>query len=565
MTLTDEARQFIKRCLSDTGYLCRELLGYNYDEDAGGQKVNVGKGGIVDYGKHQEAIELLDDPEISHKLIIMPRESRKSTILQGFCIRHVLLNPDIRIAYVARTDDMMAQKVLAIRNQLEREEITALFGPQRGDKWEESVFTVKGRKDVGLQNATVTGFSMDSMPHGGRFNIILLDDFIDETNVTTPEQNKKSKDKWMNLQPLLARGGILVYVGTTWADDDLGNDLQASPLFAPPKGGQIVCGAGVRVIHDSNGKLDLEVVETGLNFQHLTIEYLRQKLHGMSLRGQYDIFVRQYLNEATSRSSSMFQRRYFKSVQWGEDMRELSGYLLTDTAISDKEESCYSVVAYVGIDAGDNLYLLDLRIGHWDPTEFVNNFFACLEEWQQRTNHCGECWEDVALASAYRDSIENDARARRTRLRTIEQRRPPSSQKRGRIMRLQPVMANGRFWVVDTVPRTFVDVDGEKELWNPKGFFNARVKAYEPSGELIDEFLRPTAKKDIPDTLAMVLEHEKTKTGHHKRMCFYKPWRPKDGARSLTQRRQDAYHRAEYQQEPRGDWWEDTLNRHGIT
>lgn len=554
------------RVLSDTGVLCRELLGYNYDEDEFFRHVNVGKGGIVDHGKTQEIIELLDNKQLRYKLIIAPRESRKSTMLQGFIIRNILLWPDIRIFYVTRNDALMQTKCAAIRNQLESEAVTALFGDQRGDKWAETEFNVRGRTARGLQNATLTGFSQDSMVAGGRANLIVVDDFIDHKNVTTAEQNKKSKDLHATLQPFLARGGTIVNAATIWAEDDLNHSLMSSPLYRPPYGGQIVCGAGVRVITTPEGSLDLEVLPTGLTFPHLTLEHLRQRLWGMAREGKYEQFVRQYLNEVGSSTDSYFQRRFFQPLKWGEDMRQLSGYLVTDTigaSAKDTPDNCYAVVGYLGLDASDNLYLLDLLVGRPDPTEFCEWFFEVLERWYPKVNHCGECWEDVSLSNAYRHYIRMDARARRLRLRTIEMKRPAQSEKQGRINRLQPVMKAGNFYVVDTVPKTFVDTGGEKELWNPAGFFDARSQKMLPSGELVDEFIRASSKKDIPDALAMILEYERTRTGF-KRLCGYKPYRPPEPAWSLTRQRSDQYHQEQYGPASAEDWWDKTLRDNGI-
>lgn len=550
---------------TSTGYCCRELLGFNYDEDEGGRHVNVGKGGIVDHGKHKEACDLLDNRSLYYKLIIMPRESRKSSILIGFCVRQVLLNPNIRICYIGQTDAVVKGKAMAIRACLARQEVADLFNEGAsliGDKWEETEFTVSSRTDHSLQNATFTAFSMDSFPVGGRFNIVICDDLIEAKNVATPEMNKKSKERFAQLQPFIARGGVLIVVGTIWDDEDLYNDLQVNKLFAPPLGGQIVCGAGVRVITDyQTGALDLEVVETGLTFPHLTREYLLQKLHGMALKGQYDQFVRQYLNEATSQSAAMFQRKYFQPLRWGPDMQALTGYLVTDTAYGEQDADCFSVVGYVGVDASHNIYLLDLRVGHWDPTEFSNQFFDVLDYWQQRVNHAGECWEKIALNVWAIDAIQKGSRDKKIRLNTIEMTRPSTSQKKARIMRLQPSMRLKRFFVCDTVPRTFTDLDGEKTLWDPEGVWDARLKEKVPGGELVDEFVKSSGKKDIADALAMILEYEKTKNGGMKQLCPYRPYRPKQPKRSLTEQRHEDYVRAEYQQpSTSGDWWESKLN-----
>ena len=554
----------MQRLLSDTGFLARELLGYNYDEDEGGRKLNVGLGGIVESGKTEEAVRLLDDTSLHNKMLVMPRESRKSTLLIAWCVRLILFSPDIRIFYVTRTDALALEKAIAVRDQLQRHEITALFGPQQGERWGTTEFTVATRTMHGLQNATFTAFSQESMRPGGRCNLLLVDDFIDHTNVTNQDQNRKSKELFASLLPLVAKGGSIGYVATIWDDNDLTNDLQNNRLFRPPLGGQIVCGAGVRIVTTQDGSIDLEPLPTGLTFPHLTLDHLRQKLWGMTMEGKYDHFCRQYLNQTTVTGQGSFQRKFFKPLLWGDDLKQLSTYLLTDTATGQTVGSCYSVLAYVGLDAQDNVYLLDLDVGHWDETEFCDRFFAMLEEWQTKCNHCGEAWEGVALATVFRHQIERDSRARKLRLRTIEMARPPQSQKDARIQRMQPVLKQGHFYVVATVPKTFVDLDGPKSLWDPVGHYDATTKAMLPSGELVDEFVKGTGKRDIADTLAMILESEKTRKGGSRRLCVYKPYRPRESPKSLTQERTEQYRADHYESANSADWWERTLHEQGL-
>lgn len=563
MPVRPDDAEHIAKILADTGAFARDMLGYNYDEIAGGQRINVGTGGIRPYGKTQEIVQLLDAAGVRYKLIMVPRDCRKSTLGQALCCRRICENPNIRIFYVGRTDDIVRSKSIAIRAQMVRTEVEDVFGPQKGDKWEEMEWTVASRTMPGLMNATFTAFSQDSLPTGGRCDLLVLDDFIDHTNVSTPDQNRKSKERWKLLVPFISSGSEVVIFCTLWADDDLNSDLRSNRLFSPPTGGQIVCGAGVRVVQDGLGGLDLEVVEEGLTFPHLTLEYLREKLHLMALAGDYRQFCRQYLNETANIGGTGFYRHDFQSLKWGDDMQQLSGYLLTDTAIGKSDDSCFSVLAYMGLDAQENLYLLDLEIGHWDPTQFRNRFFEMLERWQPRVNHCGECWEKVQLATAYRDAIEQDSRARKLKLHTIEMPRPAKSHKMDRIKRLQHPMRNRKFWVVDTVPRTYVDSNGERSLWDPIGFFDPNSKKSLPSGELVDEIIRESSKKDIPDTLAMILEWTNDKRGA-KRFCTWKQWRPKEKPASLTDQRRVAYHQQTYGSAENTDWFERTLRDLGI-
>jgi len=562
---TQQLASFRANCLRDSGFICRNLLGWDYDEDEGGKKTNVGTGGVRASGAHQKMVELLDDPDTKFKLLEAPRGSYKSTILQGFIVGRILENPDVRIIYVTRTNDLTLEKSTAIRNALESERVTAVFGHQKGEPWAETRFTVAGRKQTNLQNATFTAWSMESMQTGGRANYVILDDFIDHENVTNAEQIKKAKDAFEYMQPFIAKGGTLIVVGTRWADDDLYSNCEASPLFKHPLGAQLILGAGVEVVRSDSGVLDLKEIESGLTFPHLTLDFLRQKLHGMSSKGEFAKFSCQYLNVVPTGMSSIFRRWMFQPLQWGEDMWKLSGFLVTDTATSKKEEGCYSVVAYVGLDAADNIYLLDCRVGHFEVGEFIHEFFDVLTTWSAKVNHCGEVWENISLATAFQHALLSGAQSRKVRLRTIEINRYTEEKKTARIQRMFTPMSQRQFFVVNTVPKTFDDVDGKRELWNPEGYFDARTKLRQPSGELVDEFLnhkKETAKRDVADAIAMIYEYDRA-GGKLRRYCSYRPAKPRITT-PLTRERQIAYHEAQYPQASPdslgGDWWEKTIN-----
>jgi hypothetical protein len=99
-------------------------------------------------------------------------------------------------------------------------------------------------------------------------------------------------------------------------------------------------------------------------------------------------------------------------------------------------------------------------------------------------------------------------------------------------------------------------------LWDPVGHYDAQTKTMQPSGELVDEFIRATGKKDIADTLAMILEYEKVRNGH-RRLCTYKPWKPPERQASLTQERKELYNPDNYGSQSES-WWERTVREHGI-
>ena len=553
--------QFRQRCLSDTGFLARNLLGWDYDEGPDHQKLNPGEGGIRAEGSHQQIVEILDDRATRYKFIQAPRGSYKSTILQAFIIRQILLNPDVRVMYASATNALVEDKSDAIRKSLESENVARWFGQQKGAPWESTRFTVAGRQQATLQNPTFSGFSMESMPAGGRANIVICDDLINQEWCASPKMVEKSKRQWAMIQPFVAKGGILIVVGTRYGADDLYNDLELSPMFQEPMGRTIILGAGVTISkNEKTGTLKLEEADGGLTFPHMSMDFLNEKFAGMVMAGKYYEFSCQYLNIVPSNTGSMFHRWMFQPIPWRQDMSGLSGYLLTDTAVSKRDEGCYSVLAYVALDALDNIYVMDVRMGHWDQKTFCDQFFDLLEEWMPKLNHCGEGWEDIALATSFEFSVREYARQRRIRLNPIRTKRLAADSKPMRIQRLHAPMHDRKFFVVNTVPKTFDDLEGKRVLWDPEGFLDARTRIRQPDGELVQEFVRFRAsgvKNDLADTIAMILEYEKVH-GKLKRYFSFKPSR-KPAPTSLTDARRREYHAANYAPQAEPDWWSKTM------
>ena len=559
-----EQLQYIRtRALSDTGYLARTLLGYNYDMK-GDRPINVGDGGVRPYGPHQSMVDFIDDEGTQFKLLMAPRKSLKSTIMQAYCVRRILLNPNIRILYGTFNDKKAEEFVQAIRNALERPEIVALFGDQRGNfqqegrSWESGRFTVAGRTNTTLTSPTIRTFSLKTRPTGGRAEIIVSDDLIYEETVKSPEGIENSKNVFSMLFPLLEDGGTLVAVGTKYEDMDLYYELENNTLFK-----KLVLDAGVRVIQKKDGKLDLELVP-GLKeprFPNLTMDYLKKALQVMSRQGNWRLFSCQYLNVVPSGVGSTFKRSQFQPRKWRRDMMAMSGYLVTDTATSLQDEGCYSVLGYLLLDSVGNYYIADLRVGHFRPSEFLDHFFAMLQHWMKLCNHCGEVWERISMVTWAQSMIQLDPRSKQIRTRPIMTARSGAEQKYIRIDRLEPILRENRLFVLDTVPKKFVDLDGEKVLYDPDGFRDPRTFVKLPAGELVDEFIRLRAhpKRDIADALAMVCECN-LDTGRP--FCvFRQPSMQQRQQAGLTSPSEDRQNARVNPMQTSADWWDDAYRR----
>ncbi len=430
---------------------------------------------------------------------MMPREGYKSTIVQGKIIKEILKFPDVKILYGMKDVDKLEEKLDGIRNQLEGPAITQIFGEQKGKPWKAMRFNVAGRTEAmrGAMERTVNGFSLKKFPTGGHYHFIFLDDLVDWDNVHTAEGMDLVMRCWKMVQPLLLSGGMLIVIGTPYAEADLYWMIKQKlgrlfkVLELPP---------GVSVETKDNGQL--EVVGKSI-YAHLDVKRLNKKLIGML----YPNFCSQYLLKIVAGIHQPFRRTDFLTVKWDHHrMSNWTGYILTDTATTDRKTNSYGVVCYVLISPSGDPYIADIRLGHFTPTQYVSEFFSVFLRWQNRCNHAGEAMEVNVANNVFRVNLEQEADRIGIRLNLILITRGGRNEasKDERISRLQPDFANGQIFWLDTIPKLYVDVAEQLVLYDPYGYRDPDTGIPLPEGELVTSFTSwPTwPNKDLPDALA---------------------------------------------------------------
>lgn len=499
-TAVDRSK-FRAKCNTDTGFAARYLFEFNYDEEMGLDgvpiRINRPNGGIRRDGPHKEMADFVDlnEPEL---LILTPRGSYKTSLIKCRIGRSVLCDRDTTILYCMKTEKMAKSKVKDMGRMLLSPKVKENYGNVKGKTWSSTQLFLSGRShNVDQSSPNIQACGVEQGITGSHYNIIVVDDIVDWDTVKNPDQIEATKDFFTSLIPILAPGGTIIVVGTRYVDSDLyGYIIRELKNF---KILRLDCG--MKVQRDESGSWSLEGEPT---YPHLTEKVLQQKFAQMNNPSD---FVSQYMNEIMSSAEQLFVREQFQSIpRWEEWMGQLSGYILTDSATTQNVNSCYSALAFVGLDFRDHAYLLDLRVGRMKPYEFVQNFINLLVVWGPKVFIKGCTFENIALNDTYRAMIVNDCREQglSPRLIGIPRGGAGADKKDRRIEKLQGRFASGRFHVVGTVPRTFNDLGKTVELWNPEGWMGEETLFPQPSGELVNQFiLHPRyGRKDIADCLA---------------------------------------------------------------
>jgi len=193
-------------CKHDKRYLCREILGFK-DWDV----------------CHDDLKKFLDESRRRFKLILMPREHLKTSIVTiATAIQHILKDPNVTILYASAVLDNAGAFLSETRQYLEnKSDLPKMFGDFVSTNWNSERITVAQRTSADKQ-ATIETAGADQVVVSKHFDVIFLDDPVNRQTINTPDQMLKTRKFYSDMFDLLKKpDGVLYVVGTRWDDKDL--------------------------------------------------------------------------------------------------------------------------------------------------------------------------------------------------------------------------------------------------------------------------------------------------------------------------------------------------------
>lgn len=158
-----------------------------------------------------------------------PRGSSKSTsVTLGWLSQYIAEHRDVRVGLMSNTDDQAEAFSAALMATVEQNErFREIYGDLVGSKkWTLQQWTIKGSKWEKSKDRTVFARGVGGSIISKRFDIILCDDILDKDNTATPDQMRKVREWfWQTVYPCLVPGGIIIIIGTRWADGDFYEEL----------------------------------------------------------------------------------------------------------------------------------------------------------------------------------------------------------------------------------------------------------------------------------------------------------------------------------------------------
>ena len=314
--------------------------------------------GYLPAAHHKEMVGLMLDAvskagtdQAENLVVLEPRGHAKTTWGNTITLSWLIAQfPHLRVGLMSKTSSHADDFSRAIRwtyesNPRHREIFGNLVSTA---KWTDAEWLVKDSPWQGSKDVTLYAQGAGGQLASKRFDVILCDDILDEKNTATPEQRELIRTWfWKTLKPCLTPNGVIIVLGTRWAQDDLYQEL-LDPIEKGGKGWRSVIRQAITVSDNIRqplwpeawplDRLDAERADMGTPF-----------------------FSCAYNNDVTG----MMEGNIFQSAnfQWFNKLDPDKTYTVkmgVDLASSERETADYTARAIVATDNDGNYYVMSV-------------------------------------------------------------------------------------------------------------------------------------------------------------------------------------------------------------
>jgi len=416
---------------SDLYFFIKNVLEFGNNPDPAGPRVTEDQHEMCDWLQALYESKTEKEKNAWLNMILCPRDTLKSTVLQGFALWVAVKNPDIRILFYGEVHEQ-AQKRLAVLKRVitSCETFKMCYGDLDGSKlglpWNENMAVLPSRKNMSIREGTFETAGLDVVVNSRHFDWILPDDLHSERNTKTKDQIEGVREKVQLLMPLLTKGGKMVFAGVFWNDSDF----------------------HTRLIEESHPNLFLRDVytdetETISRYPYaLPIEELKKKKKFMS----GDQFSCHYRMNPVSKESQKFKKDYFNLLA-DKDFNSIRTFLIIDPAgdptaeQSEKKDSDYFGMVVVGVNALFDVCIRDMFMERVNPTEAIEVALSFMF----RFNPYIIGIERAGMGNM-KHYLQEELR-KKGRFAVIEDLRPAGRSKYSRVVELEPLARRRKIYM----------------------------------------------------------------------------------------------------------------------
>lgn len=396
---------------------------------------------LQDYNLYGQGTALTDN-----KFLMLPRAHLKSHIVATACAWLIVRHPEITILYTSATAELATSQLYNIQNILDSD-VFKKYWPEyihpdvgKRERWSQNKIMIDHpkRKSEGVRDSTIICAGLTTNTTGWHADVICADDLVVPENAYTEDGRDSVAKKSSQFTSIRNTGGFTLACGTryhpmdiyaSWKDavyedyDNEGNHLGKRPVW----------------------DIKEHVVETDDVFLWPRTVREDQKAFGFDKRSLARIeaeysdktqFYAQYYNDPNDPGSERISRDKFQYYNprflvregghWAYSGKRLNIFAAVDFAYSLSARADYTAIVVVGVDAEDNIYVLDIdRFKSYKAYEYFQHIRDLHAKWNFKKIQA----EVTAAQKTISESIKDFVRKDGLRLK-VEEFRPSKTEGR---------------------------------------------------------------------------------------------------------------------------------------
>lgn len=451
------------------------------------------------YGEiHKKVFRWLQDTKTPNQLLLLPRGHMKSHCCAVWCAWWVTNHPDTTILYISATAQLAEDQLYAIKQMMDsdvyRRYWPQMLTPEEGkrEKWAATSVCVDHpkRKLEGVRDPTIRTAGITTNTTGWHADIVVPDDVVVPDNAYTEEGRRKVAAAMSQMASIKNTGGMVKGCGTRYHPRDQyflwKNQTAEEYNVQGEQTGEILLWTIME-----------EKVEVDQQFLWPRAQRGDGRWYGFDLntlariKAEYEDrtqFFAQYYNDPNDPGSMRISTDNFQyydpkfitftDAKWRFKDKALNVYAAIDFAFSLSAKADYSAIVVVGIDAMNEIYVLDIDRFKTDRiATYYDKVQAMHAKWSFRKLRAETTAAQQIIANDLKDRLKENGLSL-----SIDMKKPnryQGSKEERMAAVLEPRYDN-------------------LQVWHYKG-------GYTPALEEELMLARP-AHDDIKDTLAAVLE-----------------------------------------------------------
>jgi predicted phage terminase large subunit-like protein len=373
---------------------------------------------------HKKIVSKLLNLDIGSKLaVVAPRGHAKSTLINlVYPLHRILFDEEKFILLISESEKQSKFYLETIGNEIEyNEKLIYFFGDRKGRNWgkEEKEF-IAGFDEEGNPNSYCkvlirgTGQKVRGLKYGAyRPTLTVIDDGEGERNTATQTLRDQFR-QWLNGAVIAGSGDSkLIFIGTIVDEESYLNRI-AGPLAYDRNGKRKIKGwdslffqailqdnkdgfftASGKEILDKKGKpkvlwedyrpYDWLIAERDRLVSEGDVAYFYQEYQNIPMDDSFRVFKKENISywEGTFDNANGFPVIY-QDFEGDTYETPVNIFMGVDPASSENIKADFSVIMVIGVDAENNIYIIDYHRGQMAPMDLADKLFEMIEFYEPK-------------------------------------------------------------------------------------------------------------------------------------------------------------------------------------